>query len=187
MAVNRRRSLTRSAVGTLAVGMMAAVGAVATAPAAQAQTAPSGQIAKLAPSVSKTFTLPKGVTTFKAQSGAAKATLVRDAKQAQLNITCTLYVYNPNVYFGQVRGSAHISCTSAVKQISVTAGLYRNNWLQVTNTSGSTGLSYASVTAVLQYSYALYQTGGIGTIWFPPGYSPPFANFPQVNSAALWL
>ncbi|MFE7135397.1 hypothetical protein ACFVIM_31510 [Streptomyces sp. NPDC057638] len=188
MAVNRRRSLTRSAVGTLAVGMMAAVGAVATAPAAQAETAPSGQVAKLAPSVSKTFKLPKGVTTFKAESGSAKATVTRTAKQAQLNITCTLYVYNPYYSAGYVNGYANVSCTSAVSQIRIVAGLYLNNWLQVTNTQYSYGSSWVSATAQRWYSGAgWWQTGSVATIWFPPGYSPPVGNIPQVNSAAVWI
>ncbi|MFE7135396.1 hypothetical protein ACFVIM_31505 [Streptomyces sp. NPDC057638] len=186
MTVNRRSSLTRTVVGTLAVGMMAAVGAVATAPTAQAQTAPSGQIAKLAPSVSKTFTLPKGVTTFTAGSGAVSTTLVRDAKQAQLNITCTLHVFNPYVWADKAHGSASVNCTSPMTQIRVIAGVYQDGAL-TTNTEYSYGSSWASSVAWRWYIPALYQSGAVSTLWFPTGHTPPTANLPFIRSAAIWL
>ncbi|MFE7135394.1 hypothetical protein ACFVIM_31495 [Streptomyces sp. NPDC057638] len=186
MAVNRKRSLTRTAAGTLAIGMMAAVGAVATAPTAQARTAPSGQIAKLAPSVSKTFTLPKGVSTYTAETGAVSTTLSRTAKQAQLNITCTLHVYSPYKSADKVHAAASVNCTGAVSRIRLVLVLYKNGWPEF-STVDSYNTSWVSGSVWVWYSPGRYELSVRGTVWFPPGYNPPFADFPPFNSTPIWL
>ncbi|MFH8616088.1 hypothetical protein ACH4E8_13580 [Streptomyces sp. NPDC017979] len=193
MAVNRRTSLSRSAAAVFAVGTMAA-GTLAAGGTAQAAPAASGSSAGLAPSVAAqhTFTLPKGVTSYRTGTGAARTSIVRTPAQAQLNINCTLTASNPFRYWGGpygggVQGIASVSCTGAVQQISVTVGLYRYNSLVSVRTRSTYGNTIGGATTEYPYSAGQYQTGAVGTVYFPAGYNPPSGSFPQVNSAVVTI
>ncbi|MEU9605632.1 hypothetical protein [Streptomyces sp. NPDC048057] len=193
MAVNRRTALSRTAAAVFAAGMMAA-GTLASGGSAQAAPAASGGSAGLAPSVAaqQTFTLPKGVTSHRAGTGAASASIVRTPAQARSTINCTLTATNPFRYWGGpfgggVQGIASVSCTGIVQQISVTVGLYRYNSLVSVRTRSSYGNTIGNATTEYPYSAGQYQTGAVATVYFPAGYNPPSGTFPQVNSAVVTI
>ncbi|MEU5976801.1 hypothetical protein [Streptomyces sp. NPDC047315] len=195
MAVNRRTSASRTALAVLAVGALAA-GTLATGGAAQAvQTAPvSGGPSGLTPSVASqhTFTVPKGATSYRTGTGAAGASIVRTAAQSQVDINCTLTATNPFRYWGGpfgggVQGIASVSCTGTVQQISVTVGLYRYNSLVSSRTRSTYANHIGGATTEYPYSAGQYQTGAVGTVYFPAGYNPPSGSFPQVNSAIVTI
>ncbi|MGV9312146.1 hypothetical protein ACWDR0_08110 [Streptomyces sp. NPDC003691] len=191
MAANQRNSRLRTAVAVLSAGLTAAAGTLVGGSAAQA--APGGDGGGLAARAGQyTFTVPQGVTSYRTGAGAASAGIVRTAAQAQSAIDCTLTASNPFRYWGGpygggVQGLASVNCTGTVQQISVTVGLYRYGNLVSYRTRSTYGNYIGGATTEYPYSAGQYQTGAVGTVWFPAGYSPPSGSFPQTNSAVVTI
>ncbi|WP_327071008.1 hypothetical protein [Kitasatospora sp. NBC_01302] len=178
MSVSRPKTRTLlSLAATAALGLGGMIGTAGTATAAAT-----------AGGTSTTVTLPAGVTTAQVSSGAAHATITRTPQTAQTNLTCTLTSSTPIHTSSIVYGSASISCTAPVAQLTMTASLYKNGALLITGDLMETwSAKMLSANAYTAYAPGKYQTGSQGTVTYPSGYNPPTGGWGTTYSPTATL
>jgi hypothetical protein len=147
MANVRSRWILRALVA--AVLPIAVLGA-----AVPSQAAPAAGHLGAPGATSWTFTVPAGTASLSVGSPGARVTVVKAPAQVPMDITCTLRVSTPFVYFGGTYGGgeeglATTQCTGIVYQLTTEVALFRNN-VQVTYNS-YTNYSTTTTTADTEY------------------------------------
>lgn len=176
MTSKRNHLATRSALGAAAVAALTAAGTLVAVPAAQA--APQPQAAQHA-GTSTTFTIPPGVSTYRAGTASAHVTVTRSPSVSPaVTITCTVTASNPFRFYGGpfpypsgVEGIAHVTCDNVVNSIDLLVVLFKGT----TALSSNERVAYSTLTAAADTEYAYspgsYQTGAIASVTFPDGSS----------------
>ncbi|MGK4585430.1 hypothetical protein [Kitasatospora sp. HPMI-4] len=182
----------RRVLAAAAVTALAMVGPLAVGPAAQAADA-GPATPHLAPSTAGatrvTFTVPAGVTTISMAAGSAHASVTRSPKVSSLTaINCTLTVDTPIHELGIVHGNAALQCSAPMQNVVINIGLYSNGSLVAS--SGAVQCACAGINsadAYVPYTPGVYQTGAVGNLFYPAGYSPATGTIGENYSPAVSL
>ncbi|WP_216590059.1 hypothetical protein [Streptomyces brasiliscabiei] len=148
----------------------------ASSSAGDAGSAPADATSR--PSVSRSFTLPRGGTRSDLSLGSAG---VRVAKSAEDVITCTLTLYGPYKAPGEdgirlMGTSANVRCTDEVQSLQIQLVLARNGTTVAAQANQNHGSAYIEANAATVCLPGSWTSQAQSAIVFPPGQQPRTSN-----------